>query len=721
MSIVKVIVMLYAVFLVVDGSQSVVGFNNTSNSISCSNEGMQVAAPAGVIRSVCTVCYCREGEISCYDKKCPSLEGCHQVVYPKPAGVCCSPCKGCTYKGRDYVNDEEWTDPDDPCRTYTCLAGVVTSSVKKCYAKCKNPVSSPGTCCPVCSGCESDDGFTYRDGDYFPASRDKCVTCRCTNGTRECGKIGCPVLNCQRQFWKLSAGDCCPHCTGSRSVFKLTGFCLYQTHVYRSGLSFKPDRCTTCECRAGTIVCRVDTCPILDCPDEEILPSTGACCRKCREKKTCSASDGNTYAHGVKWLKSVCNNCECNNGAIECTRQSCDNNLDCPKNFRLQNVRGECCPVCVEMDATCTVFGDPHYKTYDGKLYDFQGKCRYTLTKLCEDDSFHVIVSNRIRSSNLYSWTKNALVKINGSQILLDQMLKVKVDGRRIALPFVNKRLFDIRRDGQAVVVTTKIGIKIIWDGDSYLEVSVPALLKKKLCGLCGNYNGIEADDLTGSDGQIYFAEEDFGDTWLVGKDRNCRGPKRNVIRVINPNQRLLAHQECAALYGNSFARCRQKIDVRAYYKACVMDVTDCPENQQCSCEAMVAYSRLCEKELNTFLNWRTPYLCGAPKCQIGAVYDTCVSACPETCANHGAKRRKCKRPCIGGCRCLPGLVLHKNRCIPIDECSSPKTKKKPANGRHKKRRHSNKRRKSNNKNKARNNKRELMNDSPLDNNSSFK
>jgi von Willebrand factor len=63
---------------------------------------------------------------------------------------------------------------------------------------------------------------------------------------------------------------------------------------------------------------------------------------------------GKSLAPGTSVPKD-CNNCLCASGRWVCTEAKCA--------------------------ARCSAVGDPHYTTFDGKRYDFMGKCSYYLVK----------------------------------------------------------------------------------------------------------------------------------------------------------------------------------------------------------------------------------------------------------------------------------------------------------------------------------------------------
>lgn len=65
-----------------------------------------------------------------------------------------------------------------------------------------------------------------------------------------------------------------------------------------------------------------------------------------------------------------CNTCVCMKGQWTCTESKCG--------------------------ARCSAVGDPHYTTFDGKRYDFMGKCSYYLVKA---DNYSVEAENAVCAS----------------------------------------------------------------------------------------------------------------------------------------------------------------------------------------------------------------------------------------------------------------------------------------------------------------------------------
>ena len=69
------------------------------------------------------------------------------------------------------------------------------------------------------------------------------------------------------------------------------------------------------------------------------------------------------------------------------------------------------------------------------------------------------------------------------------------------------------------------------------------------------------------------------------------------------------------------------------------------------------------------FLEYCICFLFVAQKrCPIGARFRKCSNPCPKTCENYN-KIQPCLKPCIPGCQCKSGWVIHEGRCIKPKEC----------------------------------------------------
>lgn len=223
------------------------------------------------------------------------------------------------------------------------------------------------------------------------------------------------------------------------------------------------------------------------------------------------------------------------------------------------------------VDAVCSVFGDPHYRTFDNHVYNFQGTCKYLLAQDCVGKMFSIRVRNNARRSNDFAWTQMITIDVDNRRISLHQYLEVKVDRRTVSLPHKDPRLFSIRLQGHSIVVKLNMGVELTWDGDSFLEVKVASTFKNRMCGLCGNYNGLAEDDLTGKDGKRHQKPEDFGKTWRVGSSSACEKkatPKKAASPCIKDfRARLAAHLTCDILHQSVFAECRRKVKVAPYFR----------------------------------------------------------------------------------------------------------------------------------------------------------
>lgn len=589
----------------------------------CSNEGELVPLQdARLVQdwSSCFTCICKNGFVECRNgaEECGPIEDC-AVVMPREG--CCARCKGCWYNGTEHASHTEWGDDG---RVLRCEAGVVTISKPECYAPCERPKHQRHTHynCPVCDECIIN-GQRVREGRDVRIPEEPCLSCRCVRGALSCAKRACPVLPCHSSQQYTPPGECCPRCSDPtfdkilpRNTIAKPCIIGKEFHAHRSKLRVDP--CTDCTCLNGTAVCSRHTCPVLTCGARALPPAPGKCCPECpqvEEAKAACIIGGAVYQDGETWQLDACKSCECHSGEPRCAMERCPT-LNCRPDQTLQHLSGHCCPKCVDADGICTVFGDPHYKTFDGKFYSFQGSCKYQLVSDCVNNTFSIRISNDARNTLHSSWTRTATLRIGSTRINMGRKMRIKMNGRRLILPYRIDGVGEITRTNGSVLLKADIGVQILWDGDGFLEVTVSSIYRGKLCGLCGNFNSLARDDMRTRDGRLLNDTWKFGKSWRVGGKHACtrlqeRPSRHSRCRQSKPGpQSVKARRLCRGFNRyTAFSDCSAKVNPHNYREACELDACSCT-GMNCHCAAYRAYARECARVDAEPRNWEREAWC---------------------------------------------------------------------------------------------------------------
>ncbi|XP_053741751.1 kielin/chordin-like protein [Synchiropus splendidus] len=685
----------------------------------------------------CSTCTCQAGEVTCASPECPKLPCMHQVTDP---GACCPRCRGCMYGGEEYSEGSTWFDDSTPCMTCMCVDGVTTCSEVRCLSPCVNFMAVPGECCPVCADCIFE-GRVYGPGESFQPANDPCQICTCEvmpDGEHHlrCYRKQCPSLvDCPKNNILFSGPDsCCPVCAQPLSnctaalignevlatddpcftchCKDLTWTCLHrfcppltcprneqftpqdsccpvcrdcviegQNRRVANGSSWtdSDDDCVTCTCNLGQIECSIEECSSLNClSGQKPAKIPGKCCLECQDSRASCLYQGTVYQSGEQWEVDECTRCTCVSGDVHCYSERCPP-LNCATDEMPSVIPGLCCAHCIPRPATCIAFGDPHYRTFDGRMLHFQGACTYVLAQDCKGGDFSVHATNDDRGRKGVSWTKEVTVFIADISVQLLQDWVVKVNTEVVSLPFLREPHLYIERQGNTILLNTNIGLKVLWSGRSHLEVSVPGSYKGDTCGLCGNFNNYHQDDLRMPSGKISQSEAEFGNSWRVTNGSHslssCRpGTDVDPCKDAGYQAKRSANARCKVLKSAVFRPCHRVVPPEPWYGACVYDLCACGANaDECLCDALEAYAGQC-RAAGVVLQWRSPSLC-AVGCPVerGFVFDECGPPCPVTCFNAaaplGVLESHCFKPCVPGCQCPAGLVLHNNHCIHQDKC----------------------------------------------------
>ncbi|XP_065813942.1 IgGFc-binding protein [Labrus bergylta] len=339
-------------------------------------------------------------------------------------------------------------------------------------------------------------------------------------------------------------------------------------------------------------------------------------------------------------------------------------------------VNGECVPVST---ATCTAMGDPHYTSFDGRRFDFQGTCTYIMATVSEKDptltQFTVTTKNNHRGSRRVSYVRTVTVTVYEQTIVISRHGgRVEVNGELQYLPVsLLKDKVTVSRSGSYAVLSTDFGLVVKYDWNMRLLITVPSSYYEHMGGLCGNYNGERKDDLPDPKGNSIPIVLEMIKKWKVkDPDLFCNDNCGGRCPHCSPKQQI--HFRKPTLCGlmtkedGPFSACHKTVQPYPFLDNCVYDVCVTKGAKQIRCDNLKSYYDTCLSQgVKMTAEWREHSGC-TPSCPAGSHYEACGTACPNTCSSPDIATR-CKSPCVEGCQCDKGRVLSGDRCVPKSQC----------------------------------------------------
>ncbi|KAK3108253.1 hypothetical protein FSP39_004202 [Pinctada imbricata] len=319
--------------------------------------------------------------------------------------------------------------------------------------------------------------------------------------------------------------------------------------------------------------------------------------------------------------------------------------------------------------AMCAAWGQDHYRTFDNKIFSFQGKCEYVLAKDCDSNTFHIHVINDRTCSQNAPCHRSLDIYMGDTKI----SLKPEADGpaiywgdKKLAVPNQREKVVFQKLGHYIIVSNANLGFNIRWDGRETVFVSVAEEMRGKTCGLCGTFDGNKDNDFTTDIGRVVSSVSNFATTWKkssqIGQDTCPDSPQKTC----SSSASAAAQTKCDQLKQGAFLACNSKVDPTAYIESCKSDCCDSVDGQ-CTCSSFEAYARACMDSGLRSLNWRTAQLCPA-KCPSNLVHKECGSSCELACG--ATSLDTCSgTECTDGCYCPDGMVLNNDTCVRPEQC----------------------------------------------------
>ncbi|KAK1878895.1 MAM and LDL-receptor class A domain containing protein 2 [Dissostichus eleginoides] len=235
------------------------------------------------------------------------------------------------------------------------------------------------------------------------------------------------------------------------------------------------------------------------------------------EQCGCVERNGTKYDFSDVWYTNHCSQkCECEKdhgvGQIDCDDiDECDGNAVC-----LQNDEGNY--YCQSTGfSECTIREDPEYRSFDKMKHDFEGDHSYVLvrTNNLPNNLPHVYIEgiNTVKDEDDSHQHDDSSSEEDHSR---RKNRRLVVDGRRTKTPASPTAGLKISEHSSRIYLKTDFGLSVEFDGHGRAEIILPRIYKRKVGGLCGNFDGKKENDMMKPDGTRAKNVQEFGESWRV-------------------------------------------------------------------------------------------------------------------------------------------------------------------------------------------------------------
>ncbi|XP_072309634.1 mucin-19 [Eucyclogobius newberryi] len=511
-------------------------------------------------------------------------------------------------------------------------------NVVACNSTCRS-LSGPDLCCllrdvPV-EGCGCPEG-THLTKELSCRPKAQCE-CHYNGGTTAPGPAVIDGRQCICEDGELKCSDDCG-CTNGKVCVHCSDYNVDTLHKTCGSLS-KPSgsrEWAAPSCESGCY-----------CPFHQFEDHYGHCVPL--DNCTCSYS-GKVYSAGESVMSS-CKTCVCSRGQWQCTEEPCP--------------------------GKCQVFGNGHYQTFDSKWYRFDGPCQYIFVRdNCglRRGTFSVRVESVPCCDEALTCSRSIVLDVRDhfTVTLSDATVTEHVHRARAW----DSPMYTVHTVGLYIIITVPSkGITLIWDKHTWVTMELEPHWRNKVCGLCGNFDSNEMNDLQIKDSSVVSSPVVFGNSW-----KSSSPPCSDVTTEIFPCERhsycaAWAQRRCRIITEDTFKDCHLKVDPEPYYQACVQESCSCEfEGRYLGfCTAVSAYADACSGR-EVCVDWRTADLCPV-YCDYYNEHDQCVwhyEACGQllTCGQEKHFTHK-----LEGCypRCpeeQPYYDRHTGKCTDVNNCT---------------------------------------------------